>query len=150
MRVACVAGGISSRARGQREALAAEPGANSRREATRFKAVHSHSPRDFTARIHIPPPKFCPAREQSRQLRRLGCGMRRYTLSTLREQIKDTHTAQTNRKRDLNIEELLMTNGVNPKKQNPSTLSNLSRISKQPEPQRECGVLEMKAITIIL
>ena len=86
----------------------------------------------------------------STELRRLGCGMRRYTLSALRDQIKDTHTAQTNRKRDLNIEELLMTNGVNPKRQNPSTLSNLSRISKQPEPQRECGVLEMKAITIIL
>ena len=36
------------------------------------KASPFHSPRDFAARIHSPLSKFYLAREQSRQLRRLG------------------------------------------------------------------------------
>ena len=63
--VACVAGGILSRERDQREAMADEP--------PMPLAVPSHSPRDFTARIHSPLSKFYVAREQSRQLRRLVC-----------------------------------------------------------------------------
>ena len=78
--LACVAGGILSRVRGRREAMAAEPPilAAKPREASAeaarldFKAAPSHSPRDFAARIHSPLSKFYVAREQSRQLRRLS------------------------------------------------------------------------------
>ena len=61
--IACVANGILSRVRGQRQAMAAEP-----RDS---KAVPFHSPRDFAARIP-PLSKFYFASEQSRQLRRLS------------------------------------------------------------------------------